>query len=191
MSQSSVGGVVTPAASTPAFAPAPAPAAPTSTHFTPSTSFRFPREYSFPPFFTVQPNLATRHAQFAKWFALIRAYCRHHRIYRLSAANPAASGAPDLFRNPRLDRALDPPAVREVLEAMRRDPGGHAEPVSSPGSPDEPDAYWIYWRTPAEWAALLEGWIAETAQQGSVLTLYEITEGEATRSTGTLPHPSR
>ena len=37
---------------------------------------------------------------------------------------------------------------------------------------------WIYWRRPEEWAALLEEWVERTGQRGTVLTLYEIVEGE-------------
>lgn len=39
---------------------------------------------------------------------------------------------------------------------------------------------WIYWRRPEEWANLIAAWVDETGQKGSVLTLYEILEGEAT-----------
>lgn len=46
------------------------------------------------------------------------------------------------------------------------------------------DVVWVYWRTPEEWATLIEEWVDETAQKGTVLTLYELTEGEGTRGTG-------
>lgn len=45
------------------------------------------------------------------------------------------------------------------------------------------DVYWVYWRTPEEWAGLIEAWVDETAQKGAVLTLYELTDGEGTRGT--------
>ena len=155
-----------------------------STSAASGSTFTFPREYSFPPFFTIQPNLTTRHAQFTKWFALIRGYCAHHRIFRISASNPEASGAGPLFHNARLSRRLDAREIREVLAAMSKDENGAlAEPVA----PGDADAFWIWWRTPGDWANLLEGWIDETAQRGSVLTVYEILEGEATRGTGMLP----
>lgn len=60
---------------------------------------------------------------------------------------------------------------------MRKD--GRAEYIAEGG-----DMVWIYWRTPEEWASLIEGWVDETAQKGTVLTLYELVEGEATRGTG-------
>jgi ESCRT-II complex subunit VPS25 len=41
---------------------------------------------------------------------------------------------------------------------------------------------WVYWRTLAEWADLIYGWVDETGQKGSVLTVYELREGEAVAS---------
>ena len=40
---------------------------------------------------------------------------------------------------------------------------------------------WIFWRTPQEWAGALEEWVDRTGQKGTVLTLYEITEGDASQ----------
>lgn len=39
---------------------------------------------------------------------------------------------------------------------------------------------WIWWRKPEEWGNLIREWVDETGQKGSVLTFYEIVEGEAT-----------
>lgn len=41
---------------------------------------------------------------------------------------------------------------------------------------------WIWWRNVEEWAGVLYDWIDETAQKNTVLTLYELTESEATVS---------
>lgn len=38
---------------------------------------------------------------------------------------------------------------------------------------------WIYWRRPEEWAVAIEEWVDRTGQKGTVLTLYEIVEGDA------------
>lgn len=42
----------------------------------------------------------------------------------------------------------------------------------------------IYWRKPEEWANAIYEWIDNTGQKGSVLTLYEISEGDLTVSQG-------
>lgn len=46
------------------------------------------------------------------------------------------------------------------------------------------DVVLLYWRTVDEWASLVEGYVDETAQKGSVLTVYEISEGDGTKGTG-------
>lgn len=49
-------------------------------------------------------------------------------------------------------------------------------------APDEEGGRcWIYWRRPEEWSAVLEEWVERTGQKGTVLTLYEIVEGDASR----------
>ncbi|KAI8965074.1 ESCRT-II complex, vps25 subunit [Daldinia sp. FL1419] len=148
----------------------------------PPPAFDFPREYHFPPFFTRQTNLTTYHSQLEKWSSLILSYARHHRIFRLSLSY---EGAPyeELFRNRKLNRSLRLSDAREILEFMRKE--GRAEPVAGAkdGNGAAGDAYWVYWRTPEEWAALVEAWVEETAQKGVVFTLYELTDGDGTRGT--------
>ncbi|KAK0617371.1 vacuolar protein-sorting-associated protein 25, partial [Immersiella caudata] len=155
--------------------------------------FPFPREYFFPPFFTRQTNLTTHHAQLTKWSALVLSYCRHHRIFKLplspastttgtsTTADKPISATPgeDLFYSPKINRRLSLVDTREVINFLKKD--GRAEYVA--GGDKEGDVVWIYWRTPEEWATLVEGWVEETGQKGSVLTLYELTEGEGTRGT--------
>ncbi|TGJ78682.1 hypothetical protein E0Z10_g10086, partial [Xylaria hypoxylon] len=79
----------------------------------PSTGFEFPREYHFPPFFTRQPNLNTRHSQHSKWASLILSYCAYHKLYKLSLTSPASE---DLFYNRRINHRLSLADAREVLE---------------------------------------------------------------------------
>ncbi|KAK3333848.1 ESCRT-II complex subunit [Cercophora scortea] len=176
--------------------------------------FVFPREYSFPPFFTRQTNLTTHHAQLVKWASLVLTYCRHHRIFKLSLSgqppvptpqatpttttttttanldittpttttSSSSSSSDELFHNRKLNRRLSLADAREVIDFLRKD--GRAEYVAGGGSSsskDSGDVAWIYWRTPEEWAALIEAWVDETGQKGSVLTLYELTQGDATR----------
>ncbi|KUI55696.1 Vacuolar protein-sorting-associated protein 25 [Cytospora mali] len=145
--------------------------------------FQFPREYYFPAFFTRQTNLNTLHAQLVKWSSLVLSYCQHHRIFKLSlsptsstatatattistSSNTATVDTEELFHNRRLNRRLALADVREVIDFMRRD--GRAEYV---GKEEEGkgggDVVWVYWRTPEEWAGLIEGWVDETAQKGT------------------------
>ena len=158
------------------------------------SGFKWPREYAFPPFFTRQPNSQTHHAQLLKWSALVLAYCQHHRIFKLSLSGAATGGgaadgaaapgttataatAEELFYNKKIDRRLHVEDAREVVDFMGKN--GQAEWVGA-----GKDVAWVFWRTPEEWAAMVEAWVDGTAQKGTVLTLYELTEGDATRGTG-------
>ncbi|KAI8950371.1 ESCRT-II complex subunit-domain-containing protein [Xylaria longipes] len=142
---------------------------------TSSTGFSFPREWSFPPFFTRQYNANTVYSQDSKWASLILSYCAFHRIYKLSLTSAAAE---ELFHNRRLNKRLSLADAREVLGFMRRD--GRVEFL---GGDEGGDVVWVYWRTPEEWAALVETWVDDTAQKGTVLTLYELSQGEDTVGT--------
>lgn len=52
---------------------------------------------------------------------------------------------------------------------------------SGKGEEEGDGKVWVYWRRPEEWAQVLEEWVERTGQRGSVITLYEIQESDATR----------
>ena len=136
--------------------------------------FVFPKTYSFPPFFTAQPNTLTRASQLRRWSSLIQAYCRHHRLFKLSLVDALES---PLFHNSTLKKRLGAKDAKEVIGYMASNEGEErAEWIG----PDKAMA-WIWWRKPEEWASLLEHWVEDTGQKGTVLTLYELIEGEATQ----------
>ncbi|KZM24429.1 uncharacterized protein EKO05_0001538 [Ascochyta rabiei] len=150
---------------------------------TETATFPFPPHYSFPPFFTLQPVATTRSSQLQSWSTLIQSYCRFHRIFSLSLIDALST---PLFHNTTLSRQLSLRDAKAILSWMASPEGGQrAEFISSTGSKkkaaDEGEGgrVWIYWRRPEEWAAALEEWVDRTAQKGTVLTLYEIVEGEA------------
>ena len=169
-----------------------------------SLDYKYPRSYFFPPFFTLQPNTTTRNAQFEKWSSFILSYCRHHRIWRLSIID--ALDMP-LFHNSELRKRLSLHDAREVVDWMTRQEG--SERAEWIGKEGEKSVAWIYWRRPEEWAEVLGDWVGtlfsprvrrgteltglqveETGQKNTVLTLYELTEGETASSAGELLYMS-
>ena len=148
-------------------------------------AFVYPRDYYFPPFFTLQTPATTLHAQFQKWSSLILAYCRYHRIFKLSLID--ATDSP-LFYNKQLQKRLSMADASEMIDYMRKE--GRAEWIGTGkdgrGKDNERGTAWIWWRTPEEWAGLVNEWVDGTGQKGAVLTLYELSEGEATASQGRL-----
>ncbi|KAH8808420.1 putative vacuolar protein-sorting-associated protein [Xylogone sp. PMI_703] len=146
---------------------------------TANSPFKFPREYYFPPFFTRQPISTTFHAQTQKWATLILAYCRAHKLWKLSLIDALDT---ELFWNKAIGKKMSLNDAREIVDFMRKD--GRAEWVgaTSKGTEGEKNVAWIYWRNPEEWAGVIADWVDETAQKNTVLTLYELAEGEATIS---------
>jgi ESCRT-II complex subunit VPS25 len=135
-----------------------------------TSPFPFPKHHSYPPLYTRQPTLATRQAQLARWSSLIQRYCRHHKLFTLVIIDTLDS---PLFHNAAIRKRLSQAEVTAVIEHMVSQEG-RAEWVDA----DKASA-WIWWRKPEEWAGLVAAWVEETGQKGTVLTLYELVEGEA------------
>lgn len=141
--------------------------------------FQFPTIYTYPPFFSLQPNLSTRTSQLRKWSRLIQRYCRHHHIFKLSLTTAIDS---DLFKNASLRKRLSANDARDVVEWMNTEQGGRrAEWIGSPeakGGGKEGGAFWVFWKRPEEWGDVIIKWVEETGQKNTVLTLYELMSGE-------------
>lgn len=143
--------------------------------------FRFPAHYSFPPFFTLQPNVTTLSTQLNLWFDLILSYCKHYRQFKLSVSTIVNS---PLFNNGAIGRRLDVVSIRRVLNHMTSAEGDRrAEWAVTPGAKsktvDEQSVVWIYWKRPEEWGECVFAWVNDTGQKGSVLTVYELRESDA------------
>ncbi|KAF3893158.1 ESCRT-II complex component [Trichophyton interdigitale] len=83
-----------------------------------------------------------------------------------------------LFHNAELKKSLSLGDAVIIIDWMAGTAGGkRAEWFGS-----EKTIAWIWWKRPEEWATVLAGWVDETAQKNTVLTLYELMEGEATVS---------
>ena len=67
------------------------------------SSFQWPWQYDFPPFFTIQPNTDTRRKQLDAWCDLVLAYHRTTKSYLLDV-NEALSSP--LFYNSKINSIL-------------------------------------------------------------------------------------
>ncbi|KAJ9606854.1 hypothetical protein H2200_008864 [Cladophialophora chaetospira] len=133
----------------------------------------FKKSYNYPPFFSIQPVALTQQAQLKKWSLFIQRYCRHYGIYKLSIIEALDS---PLFYNKALNKRLTLKDAKAVIDYMATKEGDDRAEWLGP----EKSAAWFWWRKPEEWAALIANWIEKTGQKGTVLTLYELTQGEAT-----------
>eukprot|EP00116_Pleurobrachia_bachei_P017670 sb/3477932/ len=73
------------------------------------TEFEWPWQYSFPPFFTIQPIVKTKEQQLASWRNLICDYHQYHRKWEVDGA---------VFENGKISRRLSPAAQRVVLQDL-------------------------------------------------------------------------
>ncbi|CAD7011879.1 vacuolar protein-sorting-associated protein 25 [Ceratitis capitata] len=131
------------------------------------TEFQWPWEYTFPPFFTLQPHEETRNQQIKVWADLVLRYLKYLNKYQV---NINESTFP-LFNNETLKRRLSPETILVILEYLQRT--GHAAPL------DKRRIEWqVYWYTLEEYANMVYDWIQQTGQLNTICTLYEIASGE-------------
>ncbi|XP_076166664.1 vacuolar protein sorting 25 [Ptiloglossa arizonensis] len=130
----------------------------------------WPWQYSFPPFFTLQPHTDTRAKQLAAWKSLILEY---YRITKQSIVDIREAHSSPLFNNSTINRKLPSEVVLLVLEELAK--SGNASPL------DKARQRWlVYWHTLDEWGEIIYNWAQENGFTGSVFTLFELTQGEDT-----------
>ncbi|XP_013100275.1 vacuolar protein-sorting-associated protein 25 [Stomoxys calcitrans] len=133
------------------------------------TDFQWPWEYTFPPFFTLQPHEETRQQQLNVWSDLFLKYLKHLNKFTVNIYD---SSFP-LYNNETLKRKLSPNMILQILENLRKT--GHARPF------DKKQTEWqVYWFTLDEYGNMIYDWIQETGQVNTVCTLYEIAHGDLT-----------
>ncbi|SPO29559.1 related to VPS25 - vacuolar protein sorting [Ustilago trichophora] len=162
-----------------------------------STDLRYPPIHAFPPFYTLQHNPVSRAQQLSQWRSLILDYCRHYRIFSLSPLPSSSDTTPNshvtsadpyksLFANQAIQRALSPESIRQVLADLVEHKQAAWEEHLTPASAKtkgtnsgnvSPKAY-IYWKTPAQWGDAIYEWVMATGQNKSIMTLFELTEGD-------------
>tara|TARA_B110000305_G_C19111181_1_gene479827 strand:- start:1 stop:720 length:720 start_codon:yes stop_codon:yes gene_type:complete len=133
--------------------------------------FLFPLHYSFPPFFTLQPNETTHSKQLALWRDLILKYHTENKIKTLILHDCP------LWRNNDISRQLDRSAVDVVV----------ADFVSSGYGEWEDEATKtrcrILWRKPKDLASDIYDWATTRGFINEVCTLFELHSGEDVEGT--------
>lgn len=128
----------------------------------------FPWQYSFPPFFTLQPHAETRAKQVSAWKSLILDYCRQNKLYIIDVRE---SSQLPLFNNTTINRKLDESVIISILSELQKSDNAFAV--------DKNKFRWeIYWHTLDEWSSLIYDYVTSKGFQNSVLTLFELTQGD-------------
>jgi len=134
------------------------------------TGYNWPWQYSFPPFFTLQPNSDTRKKQLEAWKSLILNYHKTNKIYTLDVTE---SQEGELFNNTQINRKLPIDAIYTILDELQQ--RGNIEWLDKGKK-----RCYIYWRTPEEWGQQIYKWAVNNGMTNSVCTFYEITQGDDT-----------
>lgn len=130
----------------------------------------WPWQYSFPPFFTLQPHAETKAKQLSAWKSLVLDYCR---LTKQALVDVREAHASPLFNNSAINRKLSPDFVTVILEELAK--SGNAAAL------DKSKQRWlVYWHTLDEWGEIIYSWAQDNGMIGSVCTLFELTQGEDT-----------
>ena len=140
-------------------------------------------QYSFPPFFTIQPNTETRRLQMDAWCEIILDYCRRKRIFTLNIGDSLMK-AP--FRNDSISRNLTEESLIAILNEMAkrgriewiRSESGDGKKKQAADQIDSNHSCLVYWLKPEEWATTVQQWVDAKAVSNTVCTFYEITSDD-------------
>lgn len=128
----------------------------------------WPWQYSFPPFFTLQPHLETRTKQITAWINLILEYCK---LAKLCIIDVREAVTLPLFNNTAIDRKLDVPSIITLLTELQKT--GNAAPLDK-----QKNRWEIYWHTLEEWGSIIYNYISNVGAMNSVMTIFELTQGD-------------
>ncbi|XP_034943112.1 vacuolar protein-sorting-associated protein 25 [Chelonus insularis] len=132
------------------------------------SEIEWPWQYSFPPFFTLQPHADTKEKQLSAWTTLVLDYYKATKQAILDIREIHSS---PLFNNASIKRKLPAEVVLIILESLYK--SGNAAPL------DKSKQRWlIYWHTLEEWADIIYNWVQNNGFTGTVCTLFELTQGE-------------
>lgn len=134
-----------------------------------ASEFKYPPFHNLPPFYTLQPVLTTREKQTRLWIDLIVQYCQQLAIYTLNVDECLEM---PLFNNASIHRKLTKDSLYHFFDQMVREGRAEYHDAKRRTHVD------VYWKTPAQWADVILAWVNENGYNSSVLTVYELLEGE-------------
>lgn len=131
-------------------------------------NIEWPWQYSFPPFFTLQPHNETRSRQIAVWKSLILEY---FKVTKQSTLDIYEATNLPVFNNSAINRKLNTSALLTILGELQT--SGNAAPT------DKQKNIWdIYWHTLEEWGSIVYNYVTSIGATNTVFTIYELTQGD-------------
>ncbi|RXK39211.1 hypothetical protein M231_03568 [Tremella mesenterica] len=147
---------------------------PTSLESIEKDGFIFPSIWNFPPFFTLQPNLSTRSHQLDLWSSLVLSWARFRKVFMI---NVEVIDPGEVFINKDIDRRLQTTSLKTLMLHMTE------RNQAAPDPPKQTSVYLLYWRKPDEWGGIIYDWITENGMNNTILTWYELTDGDLAHTT--------
>jgi len=133
-----------------------------------SSDFAWPVQYSFPPFFTIQPNAETKKKQLDIWTQLVLNYCRANKMFVLDKSDNSSV----LFNNREISRQLSLESITVILEYMKT-----KEKIQ--WADEKKDRCFVFWHSPAEWGTILFKYAQKNGLANSVETFFQLTNSSA------------
>lgn len=150
--------------------------------------FEFPKIHSFPPLYTKQPNQTVQQQQIESWCNILLQYCEFYKITSLTiegapkysqlastltTSSYSKGDIPPLFVNKSINRQVNTEfrnfIITHLIHSKKAEYINHKKPELG---------IFVYWRSIVDWGNLLYEYIVNTGQQGTVLTLYELTKSD-------------
>ena len=134
--------------------------------------YAYPDFYKFPPFFTIQPVLATREKQFALWRELILKYTATKKIKVISIYDK------ELWVNNKIKRHLSTDAIVQICNDFILH--GHGEWLDTTDDGNKEASMRIFWKQPEQIANDIFVWAEQNGYINSIVTVYELHSGDDT-----------
>lgn len=128
------------------------------------TATELPDFYNLPPFFTLQPNLASRAKQLAMWTDILVRTSEQSKKYEISLADP-------IFENKSIQRRVS----QELFDALLEDMVKHGRGDKMAGG-----GVRVYTFTKRELADMLFAWATAFGRLGGIETVFALHSGEDT-----------
>lgn len=123
---------------------------------------------------SLQPHAETRANQIAAWRSLVLDYLRFNKQFIIDIREAQHQ---TLFSNTAINRKLDTECLLAILSDLQRTQ--NAIPLDK-----QRNRWEIYWHTLEEWAAIIYNYINSKGATNSVLTLFELTQGDEVQEEG-------
>lgn len=150
-----------------------------------------PPVYTFPPLYTPQPNALIRRQQLSTWEDIILQYCKDQNGWCMSfegsiidlstiimeiASQGHAKQRESIFRNTDISREVPQLFIEEIWKHMMQ----NGKAVSTDVKTKDTSTFFMFWKNVDSWASLILQWFETSAKLNSVVTVYELCQGDET-----------